>query len=155
LFRSVVGPAEAFQETGHGQVERCILLIGCGLGADDRALDVAGDLHPLALLDLPRVGLAREHHIGAGDSGGQLRDLVELLLQVAAEAVSDLLLPASHGDFHRTLLELKNSAEPWAVSALYPSGTTSSGRFPRRLSQLARPPTAVAIRRWGLPMSRH
>src|SRR5690606_34665379 len=151
---AVVGPAEALQETCHREVERGILVVGYRLGTDHGPPDVTRDLHALARLGLTRVGLVGEHHVGPGYPRRQLRNLVELFLQVAAEAVRNRLLAAGHGDFHRILLELRNDAETWAVSALYPSGTTSwrlSGPLGLRFRR-APPATASRV---GLPIGRH
>jgi len=84
---AVVGAPQAFEQPVHGDVKGAVLVVGAGLGTDDRALDMTGDLDPVAGLGLATVGLVGHDHVEPLDAWRELRNLRQLVVQVLAESV--------------------------------------------------------------------
>src|SRR5699024_11007234 len=55
VLAAVAGAAQSFEEFAVGDVQRAVEIVRPGLGADDRAVLVHGELHAVAELGLPGV----------------------------------------------------------------------------------------------------
>ena len=87
-------------DAGDSRVERGVTIGGGRLGADDGALGARGDLDPLGLGRLTRVGLVRDLDVDAVHAVVVLAQLGELALHVLAKPLRHLGLTTPHHDLH-------------------------------------------------------
>src|SRR5699024_4809532 len=99
------------------KVQRRVLVVQTRLGPHDGALDMAGDLDPLADLGLPLVGLVTHHDVDALYAWSKLRDLGQLLVEVGTESIRDLHVTSGDDNLHGVLhgfrrVRVRGAAQP-------------------------------------------
>ena len=97
-------PPQSLHQLGHGDVQRCVRVVGARLRTDHGPLAPDGDLHPLGHPGLPGVPLVGQLDVDDPGSRGELADLGELVLDMAAEALGHLDVTAGDDDLHGYLL---------------------------------------------------
>ena len=95
-------PAQPRLELGDRRVQCRVEAVGAGLRADGGPAAGQGDLHPLAGLGLPPVGLVGKFHIHPNDLRVITFAAVQLLRDVHAKMLRNLHISALDDDVHKS-----------------------------------------------------
>jgi hypothetical protein len=83
-----------------GEVQGCHLVLGRGLGADDRSPGLRGQLDTYGPLRIPRSRLPLDEHVDPDDPVVVLLQPSELLLDVIAKALRHLAVATADHNIH-------------------------------------------------------
>ena len=128
--------AQPLLESGVGDVERRVLVVGHGLGTDHRTTTHAGELHLEGAVGLARVVLLAHLDVDATEVDAEPVDTVELVRHVVPEPLGNLDVAAADDDLDGCVHAGHDGVTSFA--GLGPAGLVSRMQTARRIARTGR-----------------